>query len=202
MNNNTTTMPDLTASRSYNQPLVTCRTCGNEKKVSEFHFWKHRNSYSSECEDCFRKGRAIYRNNNEINIKQKAKQYRETGKSRSNWKKWASKNPNKLKEKSKEQYKKHQEKIKVKRSKREYPSQSKEYAKSYRKSNRDKILESNAKYTLRLVSELNPIYCKYLLKSEGFSESVINQNPELIEVKRIILKTKRLCKTSQNSEQV
>lgn len=45
---------------------------------------------------------------------------------------------------------------------------------------------------------LNDKYVKKKLLSQGFSHEQIKNNPELIKIKRLIIKTKRLWKTSQN----
>ena len=59
--------------------------------------------------------------------------------------------------------------------------------KSYRNSSKDKIKE----YSLNQVSNLTDYYIKSKLKRSGFTENELNENPELIEVKRIIIKIKR-----------
>ena len=41
-------------------------------------------------------------------------------------------------------------------------------------------------------------YIKQQLRSRGFTKQQIIDNPEIIEVQRLMIKTKRLCKTSQN----
>ena len=177
-----------------------CLTCNKEKQINLFHFWTDRKSFSKQCEECFKKKKAIYRKENAKAIKEYQKKYRSTGAARINARKWAKENPIRLAEKRKEQYKKHESKIKEKAALRKYPSQSKKYAKRYREINYKSIIESRSKYNHKITLELYPAYCRSVLKKQGFSESVINQNPELIEVKRLILKTKRLCKTLQNSE--
>jgi hypothetical protein len=52
----------------------------------------------------------------------------------------------------------------------------------------------NKKQKLNLI----PSYLKAKLKQKGFTNEQITNNPELIEVQKLIIKTKRLCKTSQN----
>lgn len=48
------------------------------------------------------------------------------------------------------------------------------------------------------VEYISDRYLKELLKQRGFSIDQINNNYEIIETIKIIIKTKRLCKTSQN----
>lgn len=66
---------------------------------------------------------------------------------------------------------------------------SKLNASIYRLNNSEKIKE---------VRELLPdSYIKTVLKKQNYPQELIN-NPEFIEVKRLIIKTKRLCRTSRN----
>jgi hypothetical protein len=60
--------------------------------------------------------------------------------------------------------------------------------------NRKVIVDTNS------VKNVNDRYVKRQLKIKGFISEAIT--PELIEVQRLIIKTKRLCKTLQNYEQV
>lgn len=83
----------------------------------------------------------------------------------------------------------------------------------YRNENRDslrsKYAESGKKYRLKYpekaklkqkkhIENLNDCIINKALKRTGFSENDIKENPELIEIRKIIIKTKRLCKTSKN----
>lgn len=54
-------------------------------------------------------------------------------------------------------------------------------------------------YNKRKSNELLDGYIKTLLASEGFPRESIKQNPELIETKRLIIKTKRLLKNVNHS---
>lgn len=47
------------------------------------------------------------------------------------------------------------------------------------------------------VDSLNDRYVKSTLKHSGFSREMLESNPEIVEVKRLLIKTRRLCKTSQ-----
>jgi len=177
------------------QPLLPagfkkCRTCETIKKITEFHYWNNRKSYGNECELCFKKKKKAY--SSSIKGKISEKKYRETGKARENWKKWAKQNKDKLKEKNKIYREKNKEKIKAKRNLKIWESQTKIYYKKYREKNKINILKSSRKYTKKLVDNLDEKYCKYLLKEQGFTTEQIEQNQELIEVKRLIIKTKRL----------
>jgi hypothetical protein len=85
-------------------------------------------------------------------------------------------------------------------------SKAKEYADKYYKTNTLKAIErvnnfliKNPNYakesSKKTVNTATDCYIKVKLKSKGFSKEQIT--PELIEVQRIIIKTKRLCKTSK-----
>ena len=62
----------------------------------------------------------------------------------------------------------------------------------YRAKNAENIKTSNAKATSSLASH----YVKRILVSQGFKNEQIT--PELIELKRITLKTSRLCRQLKN----
>ena len=85
--------------------------------------------------------------------------------------------------------------------------------KKWKDNNIEKAKESDKKYKIKnklKISEyyinqrkyIDINYAKRMLRQSGFTTEQINENPELIEVKRLIVKTKRLCKTLQNSEEV
>ncbi len=97
----------------------------------------------------------------------------------------------------------------------------KEYKKKYRRENKDKVNEANAVYYSKNVGRIRASWrktatkfkqkrreyhalnsstltdndIKYRLKAKGFTREQIEQNPELINIQRIIIQTKRLCKT-------
>jgi len=127
---------------------------------------------------------------------------------------WAKNNQEKVKEYKKthlddhkvasaRHYKKNIEKIKLHRS--EFRENNPEYViaqrnrsqNSHRK-NKDKFNYQGRMRSKIHVSELSDVYVKSCLKYSGFSKKEIESNPELIEIKRLIIKTKRLCKTLQN----
>lgn len=67
------------------------------------------------------------------------------------------------------------------------------------KNNKDKVRIGRTKIEQRRRNNLSDRYIKRLLREKsGFTTDQIKDNPELIETKRIIIKTKRLCKTSQS----
>lgn len=69
----------------------------------------------------------------------------------------------------------------------------------YNKEHRKEINLKNASREQNRRDILTDRYItKILLEKNGFTVEQIKENRELIEIKRIIIKTKRLCKTSQN----
>ena len=81
---------------------------------------------------------------------------------------------------------------------RRYYSENKEKYKQWVKDNPDKrknIANSHAK---KMIDTLGNSYVKKLAKRIGFTKEQLNENPEITETIKIIIKTKRLCKTSQN----
>lgn len=84
-----------------------------------------------------------------------------------------------------------------------------EYSRKRRKNNRNDLIEKSRRYwneskeTLnkkdRLRTELlTDGYMKKHLRKHGYSPQEIKQHPELTESYRLIIKMKRLCKTSKN----
>lgn len=67
------------------------------------------------------------------------------------------------------------------------------------KKNRDKIKDKlNEKYRQQ-TEVLDKLYLIRRLRKDGFSLIEIKKNPEIMEIKKIILKTKRLCKQLETS---
>ena len=60
---------------------------------------------------------------------------------------------------------------------------------------RDRTTETYKKHQQKRRDELRKSYIVNQLEGKGFSREYIYSNPELIEVQRILIKTKRLCKT-------
>ena len=96
-------------------------------------------------------------------------------------------------EKTKEYRKKHQKEIKEYRKeyRKKHPEKTKESQKEYRKKYQKKLKE----YQEECRKNLHPSYVKKELKRLGYTKEEIT--PELIEVKKETLKTKRLIKTIQ-----
>ncbi len=119
-------------------------------------------------------------------------------------KKYAQKNKEKIKEYRKEycqseKYKKyHNEYQKGTKYKIKCIHRNRKYQKDLHKNNPNKSrIKANKQVEL-----LNNNYITSKLKRKGFKLNEIKDNPEIIEVQRILIKTKRLCKTLQNLEKV
>ena len=72
------------------------------------------------------------------------------------------------------------------------PEKCKAYRAKWRENNPEKVKAKNDKYT----TELKDAYIKAMLRQQGFKNEQIT--PELIELKRITLKTTRLCRQLKN----
>jgi len=111
-------------------------------------------------------------------------------------KKWAKNNREKVREISAKWSKNNPEKKGIIRKRWCENNPEKKTAISFKSwiLNKEKILERSRMRT----DNLSDRYIKELLIANGLSREQIESNTELIEVKRLIIKTKRLCRTSQN----
>ena len=89
--------------------------------------------------------------------------------------------------------------LKVKKRKKEYYLNNSDKfldnSKKYYSQNKEKCKEQSSIKNKEQTSELKIPYLITILKAKGFNKEQITA--ELIEVQRIIIKTKRLCKTSK-----
>lgn len=175
----------------------TCKKCGETKQIEEFRNDKRNESgYGYICKNCVK----IKDNLRIDRIRESARKcgckYRQTGKARLNWIKWAKDHPEILKQKNKEYYHKYSEKLKEKRILGKYiwKSRSKEYQLIYRIKNKQKINLSSNKYMVKSINEINDSYAYSLLKYKGYSKMQIIEYPKLLECQRLITKIKRLTK--------
>ena len=178
-----------------------CKKCGDVKRLTEYSCSQGR--YRNTCKRCMclwakehykKDQRAEYRNINKEKLKKSQREYRESGKARENYRKWAASHREEKRLRNKEYSKRNSEKLKEKRqiNKGIWASTTNEYKKNYRTRNKSKILESSRKYTQKAVETLNESYVKALLKHKGYSYNDIIEHPKLIECQRIITKIKRL----------
>lgn len=170
------TTPAITYSECYQQPLFVCRNCLKHKEKSLFvKSSKLKNGIDSICKEC--KNSKKYHNNpkQKESAKRAIKKYRKT-------------------EKYKEYHNEYQktEKYKIKNRIR-----NRKYQKELHKNNPEYALKK-AKRQADLLNDgyvINKLSRKTKLKAKE-----LRQFPELISIQRIIIKTKRLCKTLENLE--
>lgn len=165
-----------------------CNTCEIKKPFELFTKNKHRiNGRSNLCKECAAKRTAIYRSLNPEKVKQSSIKS----------KKKLSYRLKKI-ELERDNYRtgrylhvriKYQNSAKGKLA-------SKKAKKKWVKNNPYKIKEKED----RQRRNLNDGYIKNKLRRKGFTTEL--ENNDLIEVQRLLIKTKRLCKTLQNSEKV
>lgn len=160
----------------------TCNKCGEVKSLDEFYKNKSiKDGYNGSCRECSKIYRKKYRQSEKY--KEYQKKYEISRKKERNEYFINYKNNGKIKENYDRYYLKNKDKIKERNSK--YYIENKEKLKKYRKN-----YFNDGRFDISKT--------KHLLKKE------IGCVPpkELIEVKLLILKTKKLCKTSNNLEPV
>lgn len=147
----------------------TCTKCNEEKSLNNFNKAKYgKLGYSASCRNCAKIHGKYYRSLE--TTKETLRLYRE-----------------KNKEKTYIRHKKHYEQNKIKILKRSYDH----YLSNIE--HKKKLCKKNERFHLE---NLTDSYVKLRLTTQGFLKDQIT--PELIELKRIMLKTKRLCQQLQN----
>lgn len=195
------------------EQYFTCKKCGESKIWGEFRKnQKTKYGILYNCKACYRKTRdpkieaERYKINKE-RIQQQCARYYQINKERIKkkveeyWLKKMQEEPDVLREKGRVRTAKWRVKNRDKVLLRD---------REWRKANRDKALiyekAYRAKYPIKTAEKwkrkrisatkrLATSYVKACLVSRGFSRSQADQNPELINIQRIIIQTKRLCKT-------
>jgi hypothetical protein len=161
--------------------MKTCTKCGIEKDESDYRHWHN------ECKKCECASNKDYRLKNKEKIAEKQKEYHKI-------------NPNKRKEMWGNWYLKNRERLIEKATKKakEYPEISQKYNLISYLRNRDKRIEYNKKYELQNNDTVTYKKSYRYYKSELTKQIGETPPPELVEVKLLINKTKRLCKTLKN----
>lgn len=175
-----------------------CTKCGIEKKSTIKNFSRQKKGkygYASCCKPCI----AIYSKQYMSNPdnKKRVKEYSE---------KWRKENP----EYKKKWRKENPEKEKAIRARAYLNSEQ------WREDNKEKLKEDKLKYRIKNKDKAKlkvPFYSKkartelqdhyvisQITRRSNLKSKDVRKHPELIEAKRLLIKTKRLCKTSQNSE--
>lgn len=185
-----------------------CSKCGVEHPLYNFTKDKRcKDGHGSWCNECMRKSSLNWYNKNKV-------------RSYENSKEWRSLNPDKVKKNEKRYRERNKEKRKIIRKEWYKLNRNKEYEshknwinnnpdylpkrakqrKQYASNNKDMINEYQKNYQTIIRENLTDGYVLNYLRIKGFNKEDIT--PELIEVQRLLTKTKRLCKTSPNSETV
>lgn len=185
------------------QQYFTCKKCGETKIWGEFPKAKDRkNGIEKKCKTCRNAAELeIYKiKRDDINLKRRARYVYNPDKrdKRSEYmREWRLKNIGKPR---KQRSRKIADKEKYNAKRRNRYAKDADYAAKYRLS--AKLYASSnpiAKIKVREHNksgrkEVGNYYASSLLKSKGFTREQIAQNPELINIQRIIIQTKRLCK--------
>ena len=178
--------------------LKKCSKCGEMKGVEEYgKLSASPDGYRTICKFCMNKYNATYRKENKESIRLSRNKY-------------YSNNKDKYKE-YRDRYKPYRI-LYMDNYRITHAAEIREYKKIYDKrdvekkrrrlsqwsiNNRDKIAGYRSKNSETLSDSF---IIQRITDKLNLNASQIRENPELIEIKRTILKTKRLCKTLRNSE--
>lgn len=159
-----------------------CTKCGEIKDVGEFYKAKRtKDGLRPECKECSREVYKEYRENNPEKVRERSKKYREN-------------NPEKEKKRLREWYKNNTEKVKesTKTWQKNNPEKVKESYKKWQKNNPEKVKEREAKKRLNLTDSC-------VANILHIPVATLRQlPPELIELKRNIIKLKRARNEKRN----
>ena len=180
-----------------------CSKCEIPKDQRCFHKDKNsKDGYTYRCKECTSKYGSKWRKENPIKANQWAKENYERKQASLN--KWRKENSEKTKTQS-EKWRKENPMI-VNRWRKENPEKNKENRNKWTKENSKRINELKIKWRKenpekvishykKPIANLGDSYIKALLKNtDGLSNEIINNHPELIESKRMQMKFKRLIK--------
>ena len=161
-----------------------CTKCGEVKELSEFYKRKGtKDGFFGHCKACVKIHNAKRQKENPEKAREYIAKWRKenTEKARANNAKWAKKNPEKVKASNAKWYKENSEKVMVDvaKWKKENPEKVKASTKRWVKKNPEKVKTRKIRFELKQqIGETPP--------------------PELVEIKLLIYKTKKLCKTLKN----
>lgn len=141
---------------------IKCIRCNEEKNNTEFYIYG--GCLRTTCKDCKKKSSKKRYKSNKVEHLQKCKEYRDL---------------------NKEYYTKYKKEY----SQRDYVKTKERNRSTKRRPERKGYYKE---WELKSIIECKNNYIISLLKQQGFTKEQIKDNPELIEVKRIIIKTKRL----------
>ena len=172
------------------------KTCTGCKETKELvNFYKNnlgKFGYSCRCKEC----QKIYRNLNVDKFKESAKLYRELNKHK--WKEYHEKNKEKNLKRLHEYQIINKEKIKAREKvyRKNNKDTIKKRLKDYNSVNKEKLRISRSIYFIENKNNLTDVYIRGLIQSKN--KNLKNIPQEIIELKRIQIKTLRLCQQLQN----
>lgn len=171
-----------------------CSKCCEEKQLAEFPKQNGgKMGYRASCKSCCKAYRE--ENRERILILQKKNYLENKAKYLEKRRIYKENNKEKIKSQDRVRYLKYYDKNKdiIKERKLKWVSENGSYQTSWRKKNRDKL---NG-YRKNTIDNLSDTYIVSLLHNQyGLKFSDIRANQDMIDLKKIIIKTKRLCKTS------
>ena len=192
--------PVLRMTACYNQTIFkVCNCCRIEKNIDLFKNRKDSiDGKRNECKMCSAEKNKIWKKQNPEIVKKNNKIYRQKHREQINKraviyyhkpyaKIWKKKNPEKAKEI-------------VNRWKKKNIDKVRKWDIDWKSKNPDKVKKTRHKHTANSINNADKEYITRQLTKKGFLKNDITE--ELINVQQIIIKTKRLCKTLQNLEQV
>jgi hypothetical protein len=182
-----------------------CSCCGLEKQLTDFYKrTKSKNGYMSRCKVCDRLKTNKYRKINFKVISEKKKIYN------ASYRKQNKKILKISKAIYRERIKTNNEKniLEIKKCVTSYCCTCGKFKKvsffvidKYKKNGyKSQCKECESLKTKENIKNLNKNYIRQKLIRTGFTKEEISKNEDLVEIKRLIIKTLRLCKTSKNSE--
>lgn len=174
-----------------------CKKCGEEKGIDSYYSKGNGDTRTlAECKKCTNERAKKYREENKVklSLSRKSNYYKVAEQNKKRCKEWYENNKERAIELSKKFAQKNAEKVKeykIKSAKKNRVRKL-ERAREYNKNNPDKrrIKKRND------VAMLKNYYVKDILVRSKFPKEHITT--ELIEVKTLIIKTQRLCRTSKN----
>lgn len=180
--------------------MKTCTKCKLFKETSEFSkSYRTRDGYNFWCKKCHAEAKRIWKEKNKETIKQNNRNYYELNKEhkRDYQRDYKRKNRKTVNRKRRAYYEKNKNR-EIHRKKKwkqrrllltpEYAIELKKQKANDRKRYKEKYPMAGRNYMKRQVQNLTDLYIKSVLKDAGFPNV---ENKELIEIKRLMLKTKR-----------
>lgn len=174
-----------------------CTKCKLIKSVSEYCVNNQlKSGLNSSCKECQSNAFKKYRNSNKKKLKEYNDKWREENKKLHSEmaKLWKSKNPEKIKEYNSKESVKEKKRFYARRYRDKNLKKCKEKLSFWRLNNKEHIMN----YGKNKCKNLENSYIISNMVRDGFKSSFLKSNPKLIETKKLIIKTKRLCRTSQN----